>query len=472
MWRESCFKNVPELSLDEAKKLLDECFEIGVRYIDFTGGEPTLYPHLTEVIEYAKKLGIKTEVTSNCISQASRHQKALLDVAKNVDKFNISLDTTSNSVYSSVRGVNACEQVKKKINDISSLRSPKIMTVVSDSNIADLDKMILFAQQNHSTIYLSPVFPYIDSDRKYVPTKYTKEIVSKIFEPYTIVLLHFMEFLNNSDCNMPPPCSANKMTITIAPNGNIVLPCYHQIKEHIKWDKPLKELIKTDKFLSYQAKTALMSCCKGCRVLPYMGISFNYQLDNYFLLQSYSEKLNHFKRDIWNDFYDRFNLNNQHLHQQLTQMVQIINSLTETPSNNQFYAFERTNEGYKTTVYKNILTNEEFEKDMAVCDCWQLECVPHQFFDFVNKHLFLKIKEKIKQKEKPQEDYFSFLQDALEFQIRWWKFFICKYMNVSQSCDLSSEKNWLLNYLNKGINLLALESKTQINKQIAQHFKE
>ena len=60
-----------ELSLEDAKLLLRQSYDLGVRYVDFTGGEPTLYPYLKEIIEYAKQLGIKTEVTSNCISSSS-----------------------------------------------------------------------------------------------------------------------------------------------------------------------------------------------------------------------------------------------------------------------------------------------------------------------------------------------------------------------------------------------------------------
>ena len=58
VWRDKNFLNKTELSLEKAKQLIKECSEVGVKYIDFTGGEPTLYPFLAEVIEYAKSLGI------------------------------------------------------------------------------------------------------------------------------------------------------------------------------------------------------------------------------------------------------------------------------------------------------------------------------------------------------------------------------------------------------------------------------
>ena len=165
VWQNPAFKNVPELSAEDACLLVKQCREHGVRYIDFTGGEPTLYPHLAEVIEYAKKLGIKTEVTSNCIASASKRK--MLEVAFAADKFNTSLDTLDSAAYRQIRGIDACENVKKTVAEIASVRAPKIMTVVTDGNINELDNMISYAQRHHALIYLSPMFPYMDKGGTY-----------------------------------------------------------------------------------------------------------------------------------------------------------------------------------------------------------------------------------------------------------------------------------------------------------------
>ena len=161
VWRDELFKNKKELSLEDAKLMLKQCYDIGIRYVDFTGGEPTLYPYLKEIIEYAKELGIKTEVTSNCISSKSKQK--MLEIASSADKFNTSLDTLNNKAYHKIRGVDCCENVKNTVKDISTIRSPKIMTVVTKDNINELDKMIKYAKDNKSLIYLSPMFPYVDN---------------------------------------------------------------------------------------------------------------------------------------------------------------------------------------------------------------------------------------------------------------------------------------------------------------------
>jgi len=46
-------------------ELIDFCKEADVFKIVFLGGEPTLYPFLTEAISYAKRQNIRTEITTN-----------------------------------------------------------------------------------------------------------------------------------------------------------------------------------------------------------------------------------------------------------------------------------------------------------------------------------------------------------------------------------------------------------------------
>src|ERR1700722_11228438 len=52
-----------------APEILAEClsdaWQQGYRTASFSGGEPTLYPHLRHLLERAKQLGMRTTVTSN-----------------------------------------------------------------------------------------------------------------------------------------------------------------------------------------------------------------------------------------------------------------------------------------------------------------------------------------------------------------------------------------------------------------------
>lgn len=82
-------------------KILDELKEIGVEFITFTGGEPTLRNDLIELVEYAKKLGFKVFLSTNAHllskEKISRLKKAGLF------GFKFSLDSIDKEKHDNIR---------------------------------------------------------------------------------------------------------------------------------------------------------------------------------------------------------------------------------------------------------------------------------------------------------------------------------------------------------------------------------
>lgn len=58
--------NFNDLSLSEVKSIVDTLAKMGVKQIGLTGGEPLLYPHITDLIEYIFDNDIKIYLSSNC----------------------------------------------------------------------------------------------------------------------------------------------------------------------------------------------------------------------------------------------------------------------------------------------------------------------------------------------------------------------------------------------------------------------
>lgn len=464
VWQNKAFSNVQELPLEDAKELLKQCYELGVRYVDFTGGEPTLYPHLAEVIKYAKELGIKTEVTSNCIATTSKRK--MIEVAATADKFNTSLDTLDNESYYKIRGVNSCENVKQTVSEIATVRSPKIMTVITENNISQLNKMIEYAEANNALIYLSPMFPYVDKNGNYCISEYIQDIVNQIYRPNTVVLLHFMDFFKNSSPNHIPPCSANQHTLTIAPNGNVVLPCYHAIKEEIQWNHNLKAAVQSKKFKEYMDKSGKLPVCNGCCVIPYFGISFNYQLNKYFILQSYSEKLYHLKQDVLNPLKDELTPDTQNLLSELQNFWYIADNISYKPDiqsyhckNVKLYPTEIKGNAVYTPIYKHPLTKQQYEIEQNAKDCWQLKYVPHSGFDDIVENVL----KKIARKQGHSLSEIEALNNSLRFQLYWWKVYVVDNFKLSIEVDVTKEKNWLNRYFD---NLLENKENEEVIKRV------
>lgn len=52
--KEAGYRAHDQLSLDEAKRIVDLCGDANVKYVFLTGGEPLTYPHLLDVLKYIK----------------------------------------------------------------------------------------------------------------------------------------------------------------------------------------------------------------------------------------------------------------------------------------------------------------------------------------------------------------------------------------------------------------------------------
>ncbi|GAA2239899.1 hypothetical protein GCM10010413_47060 [Promicromonospora sukumoe] len=52
--------------------VIDQCADLGVRMVQFIGGEPTLHPDLAVLVEYALERGLEVEVFSNLVHVSTR----------------------------------------------------------------------------------------------------------------------------------------------------------------------------------------------------------------------------------------------------------------------------------------------------------------------------------------------------------------------------------------------------------------
>ena len=53
------------ISINKWLKLIDELKNNSVIYLSILGGEPTLYPHIDEILQYVDKIKFKTTITTN-----------------------------------------------------------------------------------------------------------------------------------------------------------------------------------------------------------------------------------------------------------------------------------------------------------------------------------------------------------------------------------------------------------------------
>lgn len=81
------------------------------------------------------------------------------------------------------------------------------------------------------------------------------------------------------------------------------------------------------------------------------------------------------------------------------------------------------------------LTSEQYTRDQKVQDCWGLGQVPHQHFDHITNTVYKKIFKEW-QDGRREQSIFEVFHDAVEFQLRWWIYYISRYMKLKPSVTL------------------------------------
>lgn len=143
------FMNLTELSLKQNLKILTNLAECGIEELTWGGGEPMLYPHISQLIRTAHSLGIKNKVVSNGILLTYNR---IDDIAGALDTLTLSLDSTNSKTNDVIgRGARHFENVASIIAHIKEQGYPiklKINTVACSYNLGDFDKLIEFVDNN------------------------------------------------------------------------------------------------------------------------------------------------------------------------------------------------------------------------------------------------------------------------------------------------------------------------------------
>lgn len=100
------------VELQEGIDSIDILFREGIRYLVFTGGEPTLNPHLTDFVRHGTQLGIKCMVVTNAGILNEAKIRELADAG--LSSFIISIDAANREVHEKNRGLpGVCDKIQE-----------------------------------------------------------------------------------------------------------------------------------------------------------------------------------------------------------------------------------------------------------------------------------------------------------------------------------------------------------------------
>ncbi len=143
------------VELKEGLESIDILFREGIRYLVFTGGEPTLNPHLIAFVEHASKLGMKCMVVTNAGLLTTEKIYQLSDAG--LSSLIISIDAANQETHEKNRGLpGVCDKIKQA-NKVLKEIGLHATASVTMSHLVDYDALPDFLE---SLGFTSVVFSY------------------------------------------------------------------------------------------------------------------------------------------------------------------------------------------------------------------------------------------------------------------------------------------------------------------------
>jgi MoaA/NifB/PqqE/SkfB family radical SAM enzyme len=270
----------PYVTLENVTKNLHDLKKLGVKVIDFTGGEPLLHRQIHEFLALAKKLGFITTLTTNALlyPKYAERLKGL------VDMLHFSLDSPIADEHDKSRGVACFDNLIKSISIARTLgERPDILFTVHNGNIHQVGQVYEeISRKNKLMLILNPMFSY--------------NHVGDELNPATLAALESwgrkkLVYLNGGFIKLrkdggnktsKPVCKAVSSTIVINAENKMVLPCYHLGIEEIPVNDNLLELRNSAHIRDQIAAEGRHEKCEGCTINCYMQPSFAVNINKYF----------------------------------------------------------------------------------------------------------------------------------------------------------------------------------------------
>ena len=235
------FKDTPYADLNEFKSNVEQLAQLGVKFIDLTGGEPLLHKDIHVMAEFAHNLKMQTSITTNTLLYPKFAEK----LAGKINLLHFSLDSPDEEEHNRIRKVDCYNSLFKSIDIAKSLGEfPDILFTVTNETYKKLPRMHELAAKHDLVFLVNPVFSYFGNPGL---TQEAVDYIDEYCDGKMDVYLNkaFMKLRRNGGNDIDDPsCKAVSRVIVISPTNEIILPCYHFANDKIKIDQPISEIQK------------------------------------------------------------------------------------------------------------------------------------------------------------------------------------------------------------------------------------
>lgn len=290
-------KPSPYVTPAQVRANIRDLKRLGVKVIDFTGGEPLLHRELHELLRIAKEAGMITTVTTNGLL----YPKRAVELKGLIDMLHFSLDSPIADEHDASRGVKCFDKVMESISIAKSLdERPDILFTVFEDNVHKIKQVWeKITQPNGLVLILNPVFEY-NSVGGSLSEKALNELLWWGKQKHVYLNEAFIQLRQDGGNHITDPiCLAGSTTIVISPENQIVVPCYHLGMKSFPIHDNLYDVYRSSPVQQLIALEGRLPECEGCVINCYMQPSFAVELNKYWLKALPSTLKYNFIKGTW-----------------------------------------------------------------------------------------------------------------------------------------------------------------------------
>jgi MoaA/NifB/PqqE/SkfB family radical SAM enzyme len=235
-----------DTKLEDVRFVIDLLAKNDFSVIYFTGGETGLYPHLIEAVEYAKKKGMITSITTNGTIPAG----TLKQLSGSLDVLSVSVDHYNQNIWDNAKCVAGISKKARETILIARACGIKLygITFLNPAwAVKDVEQTVRYVNEELGVSFALS-YPYISSDEgtfvvggnligsRFERQRNLRDMAAKVLQMKSLgsdvatASCYLREVLRAHD-GLPTryPCRAGKTIITIDCKLN-VFPCYKREK--------------------------------------------------------------------------------------------------------------------------------------------------------------------------------------------------------------------------------------------------
>ncbi|MDT8381342.1 MAG: radical SAM protein [Brevefilum sp.] len=276
-------RNYPEMPVEQWKKVIDKVWDLRIPHVVFTGGEPTLYKDLVELVAYAEGKGLITGLNTNGRKLAD---KDFVDALVNagLDHVQITLESHDAGIHNTM--VAAKDAWGETVTGLKNVLASKLYvmtntTLLTHNKDSIRETLAFLAEIGVPTVGLNALI--YAGKGKDVGTGLHEEALPPLLEDARAITQangqRLIWYTPTQYCHFNPlqlelgvkGCTAALYNMCVEPNGDVI-PCqsYYQSLGNLL-EKPWKEIWEHPLALSLRNRSDVPEGCRACDYLIECG---------------------------------------------------------------------------------------------------------------------------------------------------------------------------------------------------------